>query len=273
MERLRERLPQYDTFAVPVKAIYYDPSFNCRDDFTLDSVKELADSIAKHGLTYPVIIQPWDQEPGYDYRLLAGHRRFKAVTTYLSWETIPASVRESLSEWEARKLNFIENLERKDLNLLEEAKAVRRLFPNGATINEVKTELNRPYRWAYIRLRLLQLPEPIQKMVAAGLLLKGDIETLDRIEEGKEAQLQAAEAIIANRRERKSRKPVTRGKMPNAAHRVKTRDQINAMVAQMLEMGITGLPPRVAAWCAGHITDADLAVDLQKEKVGRQQRI
>jgi len=251
-----ERLEQYDTYAIPLADIFYDPDFNCREAFTLESVKELADSIGRHGLTYPVIVQPWDQPP-YKYRLLAGHRRYKAITTFLGWETIPASVRPSLSEWEARKLNFVENLERKDLNLLEEAKAIQRLFPNGASIKDVKTELNRPYRWAYIRLRLLQLPGKIQQMVAAGMLLKCDIETLDRVEGGPEAQLQAAEAT-------------KRGKAPNAGRKMKTREQINAMVSKMLEMGITGLPPRVGAWCAGHITDADLAVDLQQEIVSRK---
>lgn len=257
------RLEQYDTYAIPVGEIFYDPDFNCRTSFTLESVKELADSIGQHGLTYPIVVQPWEQAP-YKYRLLAGHRRFKAVTTFLKWDTIPASVRPCLSEWEARKLNLIENLERKDLNILEEARAIARLFPDGATINEVKTELSRPYRWAYTRLRLLQLPEEIQQMVAAGRLLQSDIETLDRVEGGLNAKLAAAEAIIANRQERTKRGYTKRGKTPNAGRRPKTREQINDMVAKMLEMGITGLPPRVAAWCAGQITDADFAVDLQQ---------
>lgn len=263
-----KRLEEYDTYATPIKDIFYDPDFNCRDEFTLDSVKELADSIGRHGLTYPVIVQPWDKPP-YKYRLLAGHRRFKAITTFLAWETVPASLRASLTEWEARKLNFVENLERKDLNLLEEAKAIQRLFPDGASISEVKAELNRPYRWAYIRLRLLQLPEKIQQMVAAGRLLKCDIETIDRVEAGPEAQLEVAEAIIRDRKQRRARKPAERGKLPNAGHKMKTREQINEMVAKMLEMGIIGLPPRVAAWCAGHITDADLIADLQQEIMSR----
>jgi ParB family chromosome partitioning protein len=262
------RLEQYDTYPIPVKEIFYDPDFNCRNEFTLESVKELADSISRHGLTYPVIIQPWDQRP-LRYRLLAGHRRFRAVTAFLAWDTIPASVRTSLSEWEARKLNFVENLERKDLNLLEEARAIQRLFPNGASISEVKTELNRPYRWAYIRLRLLQLPEKIQEMVAAGRLLKCDIETIDRVEEGPEAQLAVAEAIITDRKQRKASRPKGRGKLPNAGRRVKSCEQINEMVARILEMGIPGLPPRVAAWCAGHITDSDFAADLQREIMSR----
>jgi hypothetical protein len=102
------------------------------------------------------------------------------------------------------------------------------------------------------------------------MLLKCDIETLDRVEGGPEAQLQAAEAIIADRRERRARRPTKRGKAPNAGRKMKTREQINAMVSKMLEMGITGLPPRVGAWCAGHITDADLAVDLQQEIMSRK---
>jgi len=262
-----ERLEQYDTFAIHSSLIYYDPDFNCRSAFTLDSVKELADSIGKDGLAYPVIVQPWDQRPDYEYRLLAGHRRFKAIMTFLDWETIPANIRANLSDWEAHKLNFLENLERKDLNILEEARAIQRLFPEGASIIKVKTELQRPYYWAYIRLRLLQLPEEIQTMVAAGLLRRADIEILDRIEEGKEAQIRAAEELVRSHRERKpGRRKGFRPfqKSAKRINRVRNREEINQMVSKMLELGITGLPTRVGAWCAGHITNEELTADMEK---------
>ena len=88
------------------------------------------------GLDFPVVVQPiadmvGEKPAGFDYRLVAGHRRFKAVETFLKWPCIPSMIRPGLSDHEARMLNFVENLERKDLNILEEARALGRLYPEG----------------------------------------------------------------------------------------------------------------------------------------------
>ena len=74
-----------------------------------------------------MVVQPItdmaDKQPAAcDYRLLAGHRRFQAIKTFLKWHCIPAMIHAGLSDREARMLNFCENLERKDLNILEEAR-------------------------------------------------------------------------------------------------------------------------------------------------------
>jgi len=265
-----KRLEQYDTYSLPVASIFDDPDFNCREKFTLESIEALAASIAKSGLEYPVTVRPWDQVPGYGYQLLAGFRRFASVSTILKWTEIPATIRYGLSDFEAHKLNFLENLERKDLNLLEEARGLIRLFPNGCpTIRQVQSELGRSFRWAYIRLRLLQLPDKIQHMVAAGLLTKADIETLDRVK-GEKRQLVAAEALAQAHREHGRKRPNMR--LPYNKYSLKSRSkaQINEMVAHMLQAGITGLAPRVGAWCAGQLSDEELLADIQKEIEARQ---
>ena len=124
-------LEQYQAYPIPVAAIYYDAAFNCRGEFTLQSVKELADSIAQAGrLICPVAVQPWTEE-GFEYRLIVGHRRFRAVTAFLKWTEIPAYICEGLSDHEARMLNVVENLQRKSLNILEEARAIQNLYPEG----------------------------------------------------------------------------------------------------------------------------------------------
>ena len=133
-----DRLQQYDAYALPLDRIYYDADFNCRGEFTLESVMDLAENIRLRGkgvelkgLDFPVVVQPItdmaDKQPAAcDYRLLAGHRRFQAIKTFLKWHCIPAMIHAGLSDREARMLNFCENLERKDLNILEEA---RRTWP------------------------------------------------------------------------------------------------------------------------------------------------
>ena len=126
-------------------AIYYDAAFNCRGEFTLQSVKELADSIAQAGrLICPVAVQPWTNEPGFEYRLIVGHRRFRAVTEFLKWTEIPAYICEGLSDHDARMLNLVENLQRKSLNILEEARAIQNLYPKGSSVREAATELKQP---------------------------------------------------------------------------------------------------------------------------------
>ena len=86
-----KRLPQYDVFALPLKQHLLRCDFNCRGQFMLESVSELADSIRQKGdgaelkgLDFPVVVQPAAEAEGglpegYEYRLLAGHRRFRAV--------------------------------------------------------------------------------------------------------------------------------------------------------------------------------------------------
>jgi transposase len=62
---------------LPVEDIFYDADFNCRGEFTILSVKDLADSIARAGgLICPVTVQPWTGHPGCKYRLVVGHRRY-----------------------------------------------------------------------------------------------------------------------------------------------------------------------------------------------------
>ena len=101
-------LQQYQAYPIPVAAIYYDAAFNCRGEFTLQSVKELADSIAQAGrLICPVAVQPWTEGRGCEYRLIVGHRRFRAITEFLKWIEIPAYICEGLSEHEARMLNLV----------------------------------------------------------------------------------------------------------------------------------------------------------------------
>ena len=70
-------LEQYQAYPIPATTIYYDAAFNCRGEVTLQSVRELADSIAQAGrLICPLAVQPWTGESGCEYRLIVGHRRF-----------------------------------------------------------------------------------------------------------------------------------------------------------------------------------------------------
>ena len=256
-----ERLPEFDAYAVPVADIVYDETFNCRGPFTLESVEDLAGSIKDNGLQFPVVVQPWD---GDRFRLLAGHRRFIAVTRWLHWEKIPAGIRHGLTERQARLLNFTENLERKDLNPLEEAQALGRLYPAGVSLNVASLELKRPTRWVHDRLRLLKLAPEVQQLAAARLISMVQVAVL--------IALPVEEQIIAARQIATTRQEHGRGcslqhidrKYRRKFHYRKSKMEINKMVKKMLGRGITGLGPRMGAWCAGYLDDAELLNDIQE---------
>ncbi len=265
-----KRLEQYDVYPIPVDDILYDADFNCRGQFTPQSVKDLADSIEQNGLQFPVVVQPYTTKP---FRLIAGHRRFKACTTFLKWKEIPATVRADLTEKQAKVLNFTENLERKDLNILEEAKALANCFGRRTPLRQIAGEIKRDTRWVHTRLKLLDLPEDVQLKAAAGLLTTTNINTIWRLSSAEDQRKAAAEiAKIKTRGRRKSIKYLD-PKYQDCFKRRKVKSEVRRMVAKMLNAGVEGLGPRALVWAIGEITDEELWQDvLEQLEVQKQLR-
>lgn len=246
---------------IAVDRIFYDADFNCRGEFTLQSVKDLADSITKVGrLIYPVLVQPWATK-GYEYRLIVGYRRYKAITTFLKWPLIPAIVCRGLTAHQATLLNLTENLERKDLNIWEEARALKRLYPRGVTLARAKEELNKTTNWVSIRLRLLQMPPEIQQKAAAGLLSQANLAIIQQLY-GKDQLIATRQIVEARQRGTGKRLPGLDRKLKHRSKYPRGKEEINKMVEHMLLLNIGGLAPRVGAWCAGHITDEVLLEEI-----------
>ena len=160
-------------------------------------------------------------------------------------------------------LNFVENLQRKSLNILEEARAIRNLYPEGASVREAARELKQPTRWVHVRVRLLRMPEAIQQKAAAGLLSQWNLDALAGIESADE-QIAAANKIVESRQRGKGIFLPGLDKTYKRRRSVRSREEINRMIERMLAAGITGLPPRVAAWCAGQVLDEELLQDMEK---------
>ena len=248
---------------IAVDRIYYDADFNCRGEFTLQSVSELAESIVIVGrLIYPVLVQPWAREPGYDYRLVVGYRRYKAVTVFLKWPMIPAVVCEGLTDHQAVLLNVTENLERKDLNIWEEARALERRYPEGVTLRQAAKELKQTTHWVHVRLRLLKMPPAVQQKAAAGLLSQTSLDALAGIDKPEDQVLAAGKIAEARQRGKGNRLPGLDRAYKRRAPKVRSKDAINEMVERMLLSGIEGLAPRMGAWCAGNLSDEELLADI-----------
>ncbi|HEX6971353.1 MAG TPA: ParB/RepB/Spo0J family partition protein, partial [Limnochordia bacterium] len=162
-----------------------------RRRFAEAPLEELAASIREHGVLEPVIVRP--VEAGYE--LVVGERRWRAAQL-AGVETVPAIVRE-MGEREAMELALVENLQREDLNPLEEAEAYRRLMAEfGLTQEEVAARVGRQRPTIANRIRLLELHPQVQELVASGALSAGHAKALLGLPSGPE-QVRVAEKIAA----------------------------------------------------------------------------
>ena len=147
---------------------------NPRKHFDEAALEELAASIAARGVIQPVIVRPLGEGR---YQLVAGERRWRAAQKARLHE-IPALVRE-LSDREVMALALIENLQREDLNPVEEARAYQRLSEEeGMTQAEIARMVEKSRSHVANLQRLLGLPEPVLDLVEAGRLSMGHARAL-----------------------------------------------------------------------------------------------
>ena len=144
-----------------------------RSTFDERELRELADSIATHGLLQPLVVQ----SDGDGYRIIAGERRFRAARL-AGLSTVPAVVRATRG-LEHLELALVENLQRADLNPVEEARGYRRLMEAGGRTQEQVAQRVGKSRVAVTNaLRLLKLPDDILGSVERGELSAGHARAL-----------------------------------------------------------------------------------------------
>ncbi|MBV9595002.1 MAG: ParB/RepB/Spo0J family partition protein, partial [Actinobacteria bacterium] len=149
-----------------------------RQVFDEDALTELAHSVREFGVLQPVVVRP--HEGGYE--LIMGERRLRAAEA-AGLTTIPAIVRETADDAMLRDA-LLENIHRTALNPLEEAAAYQQLLDEfGATHEELATRIGRSRPQISNTIRLLNLPVPVQRRVAAGVLSSGHARALLGLEE------------------------------------------------------------------------------------------
>jgi ParB family chromosome partitioning protein len=145
-----------------------------RKNFDEDALNELANSIREHGVVQPIVVRPL--EDGF-FQLIAGERRWRACQR-AGLSRIPAVVREA-EEHSALELALIENLQREDLNPLEEAQAYERLIADfGMTQEEVARRVGKNRATIANMLRLLRLPLEVQQWLRENRLTTGHAKAL-----------------------------------------------------------------------------------------------
>lgn len=152
--------------------------------FTAESLQELADSIQIHGLAQPLLVAP-SAVPG-EFELVAGERRLRA-SRMAGVVDVPCVVR-VVTERERHELSLVENLQREDLNPVEEAESVRRLMDDaGFTQEEVARRLGKSRSAVANKLRLLDLSQMLRNALIENLLTEGHARALlgisDRVQQ------------------------------------------------------------------------------------------
>jgi ParB family transcriptional regulator, chromosome partitioning protein len=194
-----------------------------RTAFDEDAIAELADSIRVQGIVQPLIVTPGDDGK---YVLVAGERRWRAARL-AGLESVPVVVRAATGDREILELALVENLQRSDLNPLEEAEAYRVLHGEyGLSQEDIALRVGKSRVAIANALRLLRLAPAVQELVRAGRLTAGQVRPLLSLPPALQEQLarEAAELGLSAREvERRAAEPKTAARRlpapvePNAA--------------------------------------------------------
>lgn len=162
-----------------------------RRRFDPDSIRQLADSIKSQGLIQPVVLN--DRGDG-TYELISGERRLRAVRS-LDWKTVPAVVKQ-VDESALLEMTLVENLQREDLDPIEEAEGYKQLIDTfGLTQAKIAERVGRDRSTVANSLRLLRLPEAVRREISAGILSAGHARQLLVLDNESE-QIELARRVI-----------------------------------------------------------------------------
>jgi len=168
----QDPLPDAGLRKVPIDQITRNP-WQPRREFEPDALHELAASIHEHGVIQPLIVRPSES----DYMLIAGERRLRAATE-AGLREVPVIVAD-VDDGQALELALIENLQRQDLNPLEEAEGYRELADQfNMTQEQIATRVGKSRAAVANALRLLNLPDEVRAFVAGGQLSVGHAKVL-----------------------------------------------------------------------------------------------
>ena len=209
----RSGIPEPDATGfteLPVESV--DPSpYQPRVQFQPGPLEELARSLRTGGVIQPVIVR----RMGERYELVAGERRLRACKM-AGLDKIPAIVR-SLSNQEALEVSLLENVQREDLNAIEQARAYQRLSSEFAlTQEEIADRTGKDRTTIANLLRLLRLPGEVQEMIEQGKLTAGHARALLRLEDSPGVLMVLARRMVLRRTSVRQAEEMVERKLPGA---------------------------------------------------------
>jgi ParB family chromosome partitioning protein len=184
--------PERNLVHIKIDKIKSNP-YQPRGKFDQEKMEELTLSIKEKGIIQPVVVRP----VGDQFELVAGERRFLAAQK-LGMEKLPALVMEKLSKEEMLELSLIENLQREDLNPIDQARGYKRLLEEcGLTQKELSGRIGKDRSSIANTLRLLNLTKTVQNFVANGQLSEGHARAILSLS-GEKEQITFSRHIIKN---------------------------------------------------------------------------
>ncbi|MGZ5444466.1 MAG: ParB/RepB/Spo0J family partition protein [Thermoanaerobaculia bacterium] len=176
---------------IPIDQISSNP-YQPRKTFNDASIEELARSVREHGIIQPIVVT---RIGDHKYRLVAGERRFRAAQK-AGLDSIPVVIKETMADGDALQIALIENIQREDLNPIEEAYAYHQLHEEfQLTQEEISKRVGKERSTVANFLRLLKLPDSVKKLLAAGQLSMGHARAILAVDSPKK-QEQLAERVV-----------------------------------------------------------------------------
>jgi len=184
--------PRGDGLAHLAIAQFSPNPYQPRKTFNEASIEELARSVREHGIVQPLVVT---RTADNKYRLIAGERRFRAAQK-AGLATVPVVIKETMADSDVLQVALIENIQREDLNPIEEAYAYHQLHEEfGLTQEEISKRVGKERSTVANFLRLLRLPDAVKKLLAAGQLSMGHARAILAVESAKK-QEQLAERVV-----------------------------------------------------------------------------
>lgn len=176
---------------VSIEEIQPNP-YQPRKEFNQEKINELANSIKEHGIIQPLLVRKTNS----GFQLIAGERRWRAAQM-IELKTVPVVVRDMQDE-QMMEIALVENLQRSDLNPIEEAEAYQRLMETfQLTQEDVAQKVGKSRPAVANTLRLLQLPEDIRKLLMADAITMGHARALLALSD-RNKQRETCQSIIQN---------------------------------------------------------------------------
>jgi ParB family chromosome partitioning protein len=194
--------------------------FQPRQGFGEEGIAELAASIREHGVVQPLVVVP----QGDRFEIVAGERRFRAARL-AGLSSVPVVIREKPSDRELLELALVENLQREDLNAIEEAEAYGRLREEfSLTQEQIASRVGKDRATVANSLRVLRLPSTVKNLVREGALSGGHARALSSLPTPDEQQGLAEEVVRRGLSVRQTEARVARAIAGPSPRREKRRD-------------------------------------------------
>ncbi len=260
----------------PLSKILIDDEFNHRGRIKINEIANLMKDIKKKGgLIQPISIRPIKHDK-FEWQVIDGHRRATAYRI-MNVDQIPAVI-ENVDEFAAKTFSAVANLQKQDLNIMQEANAIKHLWEKSLSRSAIAKEVNMSPGWVQIRIMLLEMPKEVQDIASRGFLTQEDIKSINKVPLAEKVQYafelhkQRQQGIKVRhkrkqkRTDKRARKPSEILQMMKYVRRILLEIPINADAEAQDLITIDGdnFATAFASWSAGYIDNYEFHKRLQK---------